>query len=103
MSEARALLDLQISERDFQQQVVDLARLHGWMVYHTHNSRRSEKGFPDLTLVRRDRLMFVELKTETGEVTPEQHAWLDALEWTGRVDVRVWRPRDWTEIEDSLR
>lgn len=41
-----------ISEKEFQAQVLDLARLTGWLCYHPHDSRRSAPGFPDLVLVR---------------------------------------------------
>ena len=48
---ARVYVD--ILEADFQAQVVKLALLLGWKVYHTHDSRRSREGFPDLILIRR--------------------------------------------------
>ncbi len=38
------------AEGDFQAGVVRLAELRGWLVYHTHDSRRSQPEFPDLTL-----------------------------------------------------
>lgn len=41
-----------VRERDFQAAVMELARLLGWRVYHTWDSRKSEPGFPDLVLVR---------------------------------------------------
>ena len=68
-----------LSEKQFQQAVIDMARLHRWLVYHTHDSRRSDPGFPDLTLVRDGRLIFAELKTEKGKATYDQVFWLHAL------------------------
>ena len=41
-----------LKESDFQRAVIEMARLHGWLVYHTHDSRRSAPGFPDLVLVQ---------------------------------------------------
>ena len=49
---SRAILLEAIPERDFMQQIVDLADVRGWWHYHTHDSQRSEEGFPDLVLVR---------------------------------------------------
>jgi VRR-NUC domain len=91
------------SERQFMAAVIEYATLVGWRVYHTHDARRSAAGFPDLTLVRNDRLAFVELKTEKGRVRPAQAEWLAALERCGACDVHVWRPADWPAIEATLR
>lgn len=55
------------------------ARAAGWLAYHTHDSRRSEPGFPDAVFVRDGRIVFAELKAARGRVTPEQRAWLEAL------------------------
>jgi hypothetical protein len=41
-----------IREADFQATIVETARTLGWLIYHTHDSRRSSPGFPDLVLVR---------------------------------------------------
>ena len=90
-----------VSERDFQAAVVELAHLQGWRTYHTHDSRRSAAGFPDLTLARGSRLVFVELKSERGRVTSDQRGWLDALGETP-AEVYVWRPADWDRIEALL-
>jgi hypothetical protein len=91
-----------VSEKNFQQQVLQLARLSGWMVYHTFDSRRSTAGFPDLCLVRVPRVIFAELKSAAGKIRPEQKAWLGALKSCPGVEVFVWRPGDWPEIEKTL-
>ena len=57
-----------ISERAWQDVVVQAARLMGFHVYHAYDSRRSEPGFPDLTMVKagdentRGMVVFLELK-----------------------------------------
>jgi hypothetical protein len=35
-----------MTERTWQDQVVEAATLFGWAVYHTYDSRRSAPGFP---------------------------------------------------------
>lgn len=89
-----------MKEREWQSQVVDAARLLGWRVYHTHDSRRSEPGWPDLALVR-DRLVMAELKTETGRVSTAQSDWLAALRDAG-VETHLWRPSDWDAVLATL-
>ena len=96
-------LDLNTTrERDFQHSVVELAELYGWMIYHTYDSRRSNPGFPDLVMVRDNRVIFAELKTMKGKVTKHQERWLEALAKT-QVEVKLWRPSDINDIEEVLR
>jgi hypothetical protein len=83
--------------------VIEFAALVGWRVYHTHDSRRSATGFPDLAMVRGGRLVFAELKTSRGRVGRDQAGWLDALAGCGAVESYLWRPADWATIERVLR
>lgn len=85
---------MSISEKTFQGQVQQLARMTGWKAYHTYDSRRSEPGFPDLVLAHPSRgVLYRELKTATGRVSPHQRAWLDLLKTAG-ADADIWRPAD---------
>jgi VRR-NUC domain len=65
----------------------------GLLRYHTHDARRSPKGFPDLVLCGPGGVLFRELKTQRGIVRPEQQQWLDALA-AANADAGVWRPAD---------
>ena len=87
-------------EREFQSKVVQYARLTGWKVYHTYDSRRSNPGFPDLVLVK-NRVVYAELKTETGKLSEAQKAWRDALVKAG-AEFYVWKPSDMKEIGKVL-
>ncbi|MFE6228925.1 VRR-NUC domain-containing protein [Cellulosimicrobium sp. NPDC057862] len=84
-----------MKEDALQAQVIAVARDLGFLVYHTHDSRKSERGWPDLVLVHptRGRLLYRELKQQKRYPTPEQRKWLAALAATG-ADVGVWRPLD---------
>ena len=127
-----------ISEKAFTAQVIQLAQRLGWKVAHFRPAMTAKGwrtavqgdgvGFPDLVLVHRKkcRLIFAELKRETGEPSPEQHEWLDDLTavqdrlnnfaasfkpdamkpgdytlWI--MHVAVWRPSDIDEIEGLLK
>lgn len=90
-----------LSEKDLQQQVLDLATLYGWRHFHVRDSRGSDPGWPDLVLLRPPKLLIVELKRETGRLSVAQSDWLRLLDMCG-VDVRVWRPSSWPEIEETL-
>ena len=90
------------AEEQFKQAVIDMARLHQWLVYHTYDSRRSAPGFPDLTLVRDGKLIFAELKVGKNNPTESQRRWLTELR-RANCAVYLWRPCDWREIEQVLR
>lgn len=108
---------LKQSEKQFQAAVMELARMLGWRVGHIHDSRREvtrkdggrlvigdkdAAGLPDLLMVRGDRVIAAELKSEKGKPTREQGEWLVALRRAG-VGVALWRPSDWPQIEEALR
>lgn len=101
MTEARRVLDRHSSEQAWMRQVIDAARLLGWHVYHTFDSRHSTPGFPDLVLVR-DRVIFAELKVATGKVSHHQRRWLELLRRAGQ-ETYVWRPSDYPAVEQVLR
>lgn len=93
-----------MTEKELLASIRAAARELGWHDYHTFNSYRSSKGFPDLILARGLHLVVAELKSEKGKVTPEQEMWLDwwrtfgdAIIGRPRVDVFVWRPADLDE------
>jgi hypothetical protein len=94
-------------ERDFQKQVVQLARTCGWMVHHTYaqgsvlGSKAVDRGFPDLVMVCNGQILFVELKGSDGRVSEEQDAWLHEITMTGNPAL-VWHPEDWPSIEAVL-
>ena len=98
------------SEKEFQSKVMKFAREQGWLVAHFHDSRKmvrrgnryipvgdsDAKGFPDLVVVRGNRILFWELKKELGKTKPEQDEWLAALQAAG-LEARVVRPSDYDD------
>lgn len=86
-----------VKEAEWQGQVEQAATLYGWIHYHTHDSRRSNRGFPDLVLVKRQRVIYAELKTRTGRLQPDQKVWLRALTVAGQ-EVGLWRPGDMAQV-----
>jgi hypothetical protein len=90
-----------LTEKEWMAQVVELAKVLGFRVYHPWLSIRSERGFPDLTLCKPGRLVFIELKTDKGKVTPKQLEWLVALGEAG-AEAYVFRPAQWDELVATL-
>jgi hypothetical protein len=91
---------VEMDEKTFQAAVVALAKRSGWKKYHTHDSRKSDAGFPDLLLVR-ERVIFAELKTESGRLTADQLNWRDWL-LAAKAEWYCWRPSDWAGIVEIL-
>lgn len=113
------------TERSFKQRLVSrdkrkpgLAILFKWRTFHDQATNapracpsckaalhlpRNDPGFPDLLLVRDDVLIIAELKADRGRLSPEQKEWLAAFRAVKRIAVVVWKPKDWDEIERTLR
>jgi VRR-NUC domain len=110
VTEARLLLAKQISEADFQRQVIASAKAAGWLVQHSRHAYnksgrvstpiQGHAGFPDLVLAR-ERVLFVELKKVGAYPSPDQRVWHERLRAAG-VEFYIWRPTDWPEIESVL-
>jgi len=102
-----------MTEAQFQQQVIDLAHIYGWAVAHfrpawSRDGKRcmtavqaDGSGWPDLTLVKGKRLIFAEVKSDKGHLSPEQYEWLERLKQTGN-EVYLWMPENWDNIQELL-
>lgn len=86
-----------MSEAELQRLVDETCRRLGLMHYHTHDSRRSTAGFPDSVIVGPGGLLFRELKSQDGTLSPEQRRWGSRIEQAG-ADWSVWRPVDWRNL-----
>ena len=95
------------TEREFQEQIAQLARQFGWMiVHHGGNQHRrayyDTTGFPDLLMVSpTGRVLFRELKTDIGSLTPDQERWRREL-LNRHADYAVWRPTDWVDVVATI-
>ncbi|MFC4512164.1 VRR-NUC domain-containing protein [Streptomyces ehimensis] len=93
-----------MTEEQFRRQVRQIAAMRGWtLAYHTHNSQRSDAGWPDEVFghPHAGRVLFVELKTDKGRIRPAQREWLQHLAICG-LEAALWRPRDMRLIVDTL-
>ena len=104
-----------ISEADFQEMIIDLAHLCGYKVAHFRKARKKDgswitpvaadgKGWPDLILCndKTNSFIVVEVKVDTGKLTPEQAEWIKRLRACGVV-AYVWFPSIWDDIVKKLR
>lgn len=97
-----------LKEADFQKRVVQYAQRRLWLVAHTPRANpegrwrtpvsADAKGEPDLRMVRDDRLVYAELKSQKGRLRPDQERWIERLLLVPGIEVYVWRPADWDEI-----
>ena len=96
LSQTQGRIAAGMTERDLQANIVKLAGYLGYRVYHTYDSRRSDKGWPDLALAKTGRFLVIEVKREDGHISTEQAGWLLALDRAG-VETHVFRPSQWLD------
>ena len=136
---------MELKESDFASWFEDLLDTYGYRWMHPRPGRvkrggrdvyetdyTGHKGFPDYVICheQKRRLLFVELKSEKGKMSPDQQLWFDTLKecvkmitlepvpavgnkpvrydkWLGQVipsfEVYVWRPSDRGDIEEVLK
>jgi hypothetical protein len=97
-----------VTEDELLAAVIDLCRLRGCTVAHFRPARVKDrdgsdrwvtavqgdgKGYPDLTIVGPAGVLFRELKSATGTLSPEQKGWSLKLRAAG-ADFAVWTPAD---------
>ncbi len=98
-----SLLQEMMSEKQWQESVVAEAwSLGADQVYHTHDSRHSPAGFPDLIILMGRRMIVVELKKVGGVLSAEQYFCLIAFIKVG-AEVYLWDPRDGDEVTRVLQ
>jgi hypothetical protein len=108
-----------VREDQLQRTVEELLDWYGWIWWHATDSRRTRPGLPDLIAARPSRsgqgavvpgrvgpggvVYFLELKTETGRLRPEQERWRDVLTACSEARYRLVRPSSVEDLLDELR
>jgi hypothetical protein len=102
-----------ITEAEFKNVVISIAKRYGWLIHHdlpAQNSRgkwathiQGDAGFPDLLMVHpvSGKILAVELKAEKGKLSPLQKRWLMAFDVSATFN-SVWKPSDMEYILYTL-
>ena len=112
----RQIMDEQMSEKDFENTVVEYAQRMGWKVIHIPTIKAENehgevyyltpyvgdgKGFPDWIFIR-ERVVWPELKKQKGKLSDDQKKWRDWL-LAAKQEWYCWRPSDWEQIVEILK
>jgi hypothetical protein len=104
-SNAAVAIGSLVTERDWQQQLIQLAELLDYEYLHVRPAMRQSGrwstpisgglgvGWPDLAFAKPGRFLLVECKAQDGRLTPAQRAVHEALRAAG-LEVHTWRPSD---------
>jgi hypothetical protein len=98
-------MDRSLKEAPWQKQVEEALEVYGWWFMHIPSNvvvcphchtkiyRGIAKGFPDILAIKPPRILWIELKTERGQLLPEQTAVGQMLQACGQTWIHA-RPRD---------
>lgn len=100
-----------MTEGEWLDQVTEIAERMGWSWLHLRPARTAHgwrtpvsgplgAGWPDLILVRDDRIIAAELKSADGRPSPAQLLVLTLLQ--GVAETYVWRPDDFDDVARVL-
>lgn len=100
-----------ISEAEFQRQVIEIAIWHGWLIDHTPPMRSAKgaiftgglTGKTDLVLfsLKGKGIIYAELKSETGKLSPNQAVFKNVVINNGG-EYHLWKPSDLPAIVERL-
>ncbi len=100
-------MTVELSEKDLQAAIIQLAHIYGWRVAHFRPAMNAKgqwrtpvaadgAGFPDLCMVSNTTVAYVEVKARKGRLNVNQTVWLDRLKMAG-AEAMVWRPAEWQD------
>ena len=100
-----------MTEDDLLRAVLDLLKVYQFRTFHAraawtaHGWRTAVQGdgcgFPDILAVGRGRVLAIELKSQVGQPTLDQRAWLGAMRENG-AESFLFRPSDLPRIPKIL-
>lgn len=97
-----------VREKTLLKDVIRAAKYHGWMIYHSYDSRMDswkkgiDTGFPDLIMIRQKSLLVVELKRQGKKPTDNQNKWLSSFQNVKKVKPIVLHPEGFGQFVDTL-
>ena len=100
---AKALLDAVNDEEKLHGDIIKFCRDNGWIYFHgsmAHKAMRTV-GEPDFTLLAdRGRVFFIECKTKTGKLSPEQ---LTLKLWAEKLGHTIHTVRSMSEFKEIVK
>lgn len=84
-----SVLTKAMTEDELLTAITGAATYLGWRWVHYRRSdlaqMQGHSGFPDVVLAKEGRVIFLELKSRTGKLRPDQYAWANAIgeQWHG--------------------
>lgn len=99
-----------VREDEFAKRIEETCDWLGLTWHHETDSRKSKAGFPDYCIVGYS-VMFLEIKSSKGKVSPKQQEWIDRLaaaedpgaNGVDAVIAYVAYPDDWDRVLSDLK
>jgi len=102
-----------VLEKHLLANIIEVAQMAGWLAFHPveaqvrpgvwATNQQGDRGFPDLVLSHPERheTLFIECKSETGQLSMYQVAWRNSLKNSG-CEWWLIKPHDFTDLVARL-
>ena len=99
-------------EKDFQKWLLSELHKAGWRAHAERSAMTSkgyrtpiqgDAGYPDITAVRAPRFLLAELKSDSGQASPNQVEWLLEAGHCPSIEVKIWSPKDREAILEWIK
>lgn len=84
-----------MTHAELQNNIVKAAKLCGFRCQYWWKSIHSPAGFPDLFMIKGQKIILAELKVGNDKLSPSQIEWKDILTQVKTIEYYEWHEEDW--------
>ncbi len=93
---------MKLTEAQIQLQIIEALRFDGWLCVRNAQGAFAHKGYADWTIIKKGRVIFMEIKTATGRQSQSQLEFMHVVRCAGGEYMLVRRLEDVAELLEKV-